>query len=303
VTEGREAAVELRSGMVTLLGWTNVGKSTLLNRLVGQKVAATADVAQTTRGRILGACHRPGAGQILFADTPGLHRPRHRLNRAMVEATERALVGVDAVLLVVDAARGLGPGDRQAAALVARGGLPLVVALNKIDLVRPKTKLLPLIAAAAALGPVEVVPVSAETGEGSELLVERLLRLLPVGPPLVADDFLTDQSERALAAEWIREKLLGRVRQELPHATAVHVVRWQERDDGLVAIEARIAVERESQKQIVVGRGGELLKQVGSEARLELERLLERRVFLELWVEVRPHWRDDERALRELGLA
>jgi len=294
----------LRSGFVALLGWTNVGKSTLLNRLVGAKLAAVADVAQTTRTRICGALSVPGRGQILFLDTPGLHEPRHRMNRAMVESAERAAADVDVAVLVLDAARGAGAGDRRVAERIIASGRERVAVLNKVDLVRPKSRLLPLIERLAREWNFErVVPLSAASGEGCAALIDELFPLLPASAPLYPEDYLTDQPERALAAEWIREKLLQHTRQELPHATAVHVERWTRREDGLVSIEAVIFVERESQKRIVIGAGGELLKRVGSAARHDLEQLLEGPVFLRLWVKVREDWRDDERALRELGLA
>lgn len=292
-----------RSGFAALLGWTNVGKSTLLNRLVGVKLAAVADVAQTTRHRIVGARTDPEGGQILFVDTPGLHEPRHRMNRAMVETARQSLAAADVVLLVVDAARGLGPGDREAVEALGARRAESILVLNKVDLVRPKERLLPLMAVGAGeLGFAEVVPVSAKTGEGCDALIAATRARLPESPPLYPDDYLTDQPERLLAAEWIREKLLRETRQELPHATAVRIDGWEEREDGLLAIEASILVERDSHKKIVIGKGGGLLKRVGIAAREELEAFLERRVYLRLWVQVRPDWRNREGILRDLGI-
>ncbi len=293
-----------RAGFAALVGWTNVGKSTLLNRLVGEKVAAVAEVPQTTRDRITGIRTIPGRGQIVFVDTPGFHRPAHRMNRAMVELARQVLSSVDAVLVVLDAARGLGAGDREVARAAAGSGGALVAVLNKIDRVRPKSKLLPMMRVVVEeWGLPEAIPVSALTGEGCGQLLEHVLARLPEGPPLFPEDQLTDRPERVLAAEWIRERLLQRLREELPHATAVLVDRWRKRDSGLVEVEATILVERESQKKIVIGKGGALLKEVGMEARRRIEALLGTPVFLRLWVEVRPHWRDDEATLRELGLA
>jgi GTP-binding protein Era len=303
VNDPRAATEGQRSGFVALIGWTNVGKSTLLNRLVGTELAAVAGVAQTTRRRIQGARTLPGRGQIVFVDTPGLHEPRHGMNRAMVEAVRRALSEVDATALVIDATRPFGAGDRRAAELVCARSAPRLAVLNKIDRLPDKPRLLPLIdRLSREWGFREVVPVSALHGDGCDRLTEAILGLLPHGPPLFDEDYLTDQPQRVLAAEWIREKLLHATRQELPHATAVLVERWSERADGLLSIEATILVERESQKGIVIGREGRLLKQVGSAARVELERRLGTRVFLELWVRVRERWRDDERMLRRLGL-
>jgi len=288
---------------VALAGWTNVGKSTLLNRLIGSKIAAVGDAVQTTRHRIVGVAHLEDRGQIVFLDTPGLHRPRYEMNRTMVELARQAVRGVDLALLLVDASRGLGPGDRQAAELLRHAEVERLMVLNKIDLVRPKSRLLPMIGTAVEQwGLPEVLPISARTGEGCEALIERILVALPEGPPLYPDDYLTDQSERVIVAERVREKLLHLTRQELPHATAVIVDRWVDRPDGLVEVQATILVDRESQKQIVIGRGGQLLKQVGTEARGELEALLERRLFLRLWVKVREDWRNDARTLKELGL-
>ena len=293
----------MKGGFAAILGWTNVGKSTLLNRLVGEKIAAVADVPQTTRHRIVAALPVPGRGAVAFVDTPGLHTPRARMNRRMIETAERALEDVDVALVVVDAAKGPGPGDERAARLALASGVRAIGVLNKIDLVAPKSRLLPMMQTLVASWGLEAaVPVSARTGEGLDRLLDAILDALPEGPPPFDDEFLTDQTERALAAEWIREKILHRTREEIPHATAVKIERWATRDDGLVEIEATILVERESQKGIVIGKGGHLLKDAGTAAREDLERLLEGRVFLRLRVEVAEDWRNDRRVLGELGL-
>ena len=292
-----------KSGHVAIAGWTNVGKSTLLNRLVGEKIAAVADVPQTTRHRITGVLSLPGKGQIVFVDTPGFHHPRERMNRAMVGAAREALTSVEVILLVVDAEKGIGRGDAEVARMIAETGVPGLCVLNKIDRVQPKSKLIALMRTAVdQWGLAEAIPVSATTGNGCDVLLERVLHHLPEGEPLFPDDFLTDQPERVLAAEWVREKILHRMREEIPHAAAVVVERWVERADGLVEIEATIFVERDSQKGIVIGKGGGVLKDVGTEARADIEHLLARRVFLSLRVEVRPDWRNDPRVLGELGI-
>jgi len=293
------------SGFVALVGWTNVGKSTLLNRLVGVELAAVGQAAQTTRRRLVAVLTLPGRGQLAFIDTPGLHDPRHRMNQTMVEVARRSAAEGDVTALVIDAACGIGPGDRRAAELVSRSAATRVAVLNKIDLVRPRTLLLPLMAELGGrLGFADVVPVSASTGEGTAELLTVLLNRLPSGPAPYPADFLTDQPESALVAEWIREKLLTEMREELPHVTAVVVDRWVETDTsiGRVDIEASILVERDSQKKIVIGRGGTRIRDVGTAARLEIERRIGRPVFLRLWVRTRRDWRDDARVLRELGV-
>ncbi len=295
--------MNFKSGHVALAGWTNVGKSTLLNRLVGEKIAAVADVPQTTRHRITGVLSLPHRGQIVFVDTPGFHHPRERMNRAMIGAAREALTSVEVVLLVIDAEKGIGRGDAEVARMIAETGSPGLAVLNKIDRVQPKSKLIALMKTAVdQWGLAEAIPVSATSGSGCDLLIERVLHYLPEGEPHFPDDFLTDQPVRVLAAEWVREKILHRMREEIPHAAAVVVDRWVERADGLVEIEATIFVERDSQKGIVIGKGGSVLKEVGIEARADIERLLARRVFLSLRVEVRPDWRNDPRALGELGI-
>ena len=292
-----------KSGHVAIAGWTNVGKSTLLNRLVGEKIAAVADVPQTTRHRITGVLSLPGRGQIVFVDTPGFHHPRERMNRAMIGAAREALTSVEVILLVVDAENGIGRGDAEVARMIAETGVPALAVLNKVDRVQPKSKLIALMKTAVdQWGLAEAIPVSATTGNGCELLVARVLHHLPECEAYFPDDFLTDQPQRVLAAEWVREKILHRMREEIPHAAAVVVERWVERADGLVEIEATIFVERDSQKGIVIGKGGGILKEVGTEARADIEHLLERRVFLSLRVEVRPDWRNDPRVLGELGI-
>jgi len=297
------STAQFHSGFVTLFGWTNVGKSTLLNRLVGTRIAAVAEVAQTTRHRVVGVRSLAGRGQIAFVDTPGIHHPRHRMNRAMVELARLSARQVDLAMLVVDAARGIGPGDREAAEILAREASQRLVVLNKIDRVRPKGRLLPVMQTVADdWGYPAAFPVSATTGDGCDALIDHLLERLPVAPAPYPQDFLTDQPERVLVAELVRERLIAATREEVPHALAVVIERWEQRADGLLAIEATVLVDKPSHKKIVVGRQGGVLKQVGTEARAAIEGVLGRRIYLGLWVKVSTEWRDDETTLRRLGL-
>jgi len=300
-TEGGEIA--FRSGYAALVGHTNVGKSTLLNRLVGEKIAIVSRVPQTTRRRITGVLTTP-AGQAVFVDTPGFHKPMHRMNRSMIEEATQAMTGMDVLAWVVDASVGYGPGDLHVAALLAerKGSARLLAVLNKVDLVR-KPLLLPMLhRAVAEFGADGAFPVSGLTGENCDELLKGILSALPYGPRLFPEDTLTDQPERILAAEIIREKILQRTREEIPHATAVAIEQWSDGADGITRISAIVLVERAGQKGILIGAGGAMLKAVGTEARLEIERLIGRRVGLRLWVKVRENWRDDEAALRDLGL-
>ena len=292
-----------RAGTVALVGWTNVGKSTLLNRLVGVKIAAVADAAQTTRHRITGVRNIEDRGQIAFTDTPGWHHPRHRMNRRMMELTRQSLGGVDCVAWLLDASRGLGPGDREVADLLRKLDTPRVAVLNKIDRVGNKSKLLPVMEEIGSWSAFEeIIPISASSGNGCDRLLEALLALMPEGPPLFDDDFLTDQSQRQLVAEYVREQLVRRTREELPHATAVTIDRWDDDNPELLRIEATILVDRDSHKKIVIGKQGNVLKEVGTAARLGIEELLDCRVFLRLWVRVSRDWREDDATLREIGL-
>jgi GTP-binding protein Era len=284
-----------RAGEVAVVGRPNVGKSTLVNRLVGEKVAIVSDKPQTTRKRILGIARRPGA-EIALVDTPGIHRPDHRMNAAMVRDASEALSTADLVLLVVDGAEE--GRERRVIEMVARAGTPAILALNKIDLVA-KEKLLPVIAEYATRHPfLEIVPISAKTGDGVERLAELLVANLPERGPANPDDFLSATSEAEWAAEVIREKLLARTRQELPFASTVVVERMtrdEERD--VTVIFASIVVEREGQKAIVIGRGGSMIRELGTAARAELEERSGGKYFLDLNVKVRADWRDDERFL------
>jgi len=292
----------VRSGFVGILGWTNVGKSTLLNALVGEKLAATSRVPQTTRNRITGVLHLDGKGQIVFVDTPGFHRPRYRMNHAMIDVSRSTLRSVDAALMIVDGERGLGPGDRETARLLSRADLPSIIAVNKIDRIRPKTRLFPILQEIVeVLGFPAAVPISALHGDGTRQLVEEVLKILPERDPVFPRDYLTDQPERTLVAEAIREKIFQLTREEIPHSVAVLIDHWEEGPSGL-RIGARILVEKDSQKAIVIGKGGELLKKVGTRARLEMERFLDARIHLDLWVKVRQGWRNDPDTLHRIGL-
>ena len=297
----------MRSGFVSLIGRPNAGKSTLLNRLVGTKLAIVSDKPQTTRNQILAVKNLDGhvAGQIVFVDTPGIHRPLHRMNVRMVDLALDTLGKVDVLVVVLDASTKTGGGDRYLLTLLDRTTVPVILALNKIDLIA-KNRLLPLIDWYRQQRHfVAIVPVSALTGDGELELERAIVEALPEGEPLYPDDYLTDQPERVLAAETVREKLLGHTRAELPFSTAVVVDRFEEPDrpgDGILRIYCSILVERETQKRIVIGDGGSLIKIIGSEARQELEAFFATRVYLDLHVRVRSGWRDDERVLSELGI-
>lgn len=293
----------MKSGFVALIGRPNAGKSTLLNRFAGQKLAIVSDKPQTTRHRIQAVCNRPG-GQFVFIDTPGIHKPMHRMNRRMVEAATGTLGEVDVIVLVVDATEPPGGGDRYVVDLLRQVQTPVIVALNKVDRVH-KPKLLPLMQRCAqALAPRGIVPVAALTGEGVADLEAEILETLPEGDPLFPDDYLTDQTERTLAAELIREKVLHHTRDELPFTTGVVIEQFEEaeREGGLTRIHAAILVDHDSQKPIVVGKGGSMIKRIGTEARHDLEDMLGGKVFLDLHVKVRTDWRDDERILDEMGM-
>jgi GTP-binding protein Era len=293
----------VKSGYVSLLGRPNAGKSTLLNRFVGQKLAIVSDKPQTTRHRILGV-HTTAGGQIVFIDTPGIHKPMHRMNRRMVDVATETLREVDVVVLVVDATTVPGSGDRFVLELVKAAHVPAVLALNKVDRVH-KPQLLPVMERYARDGAFRaIVPVSALEGDGVDVLEREILAALPDGDPLFPEDYLTDQTQRTLAAELIREKVLRHTRDELPYTTAVVIEQFDEPADerAVTKIYASILVDSESQKPIVLGRGGEMIKRIGTEARLDLEEMLEGRVFLDLHVKVREDWRDDERLLDEIGL-
>jgi GTP-binding protein Era len=290
----------MKVGEVAVVGRPNAGKSTLVNALVGEKVAIVSDKPQTTRARILGVARRPGA-EIALVDTPGIHRPQYRMNAAMVRDATDALATAELILFVVDASESRGPGEDFIVSLLAKSGRPAVLALNKIDLLR-KEKLLPVIADFTARHPFrDVVPLSAKTGENCDRLFEVLAEALPEGEAAYPDDFLTATPETEWISEVLREKLLERTRQELPfsHAVVVESVRPGETGD-ITVVTASIVVEREGQKGIVVGRGGAMIKDIGKAAREELEASLGRRLFLELTVRVQPDWRNDERFLAKL---
>ena len=292
----------MKSGMVSFIGRPNAGKSTLLNTIVGAKVAIVSDKPQTTRSRILGVKNYPD-GQIVFVDTPGIHRPLHRMNVRMVDAAVDTLGEVDVVVLVFDATTQPGHGDEFVSSLLSRVRGPVVLALNKIDAVA-KAKLLPLIERVRTWHEfVAIVPLSAQTGDGIDRLERVLLEQIPEGEAVYPDDYLTDQPERTLVAETVREKILHHTRAELPFSTAVVVDKFDEEErERILRLYCTILVEQESQKGIVIGRGGDMIKRIGTEARKDLEEAFETRVFLDLRVKVNADWRNDDRALDELGV-
>lgn len=293
----------MRSGFVSLLGRPNAGKSTLLNRIVGAHLAIVSSKPQTTRTRILGAKNVP-EGQLLFLDTPGVHRPMHRMNVRMVDAAIGAAREADVVAVVVDASESTGHGTAYLLGLLAQLHAPVVLVLNKIDRMSKK-RLLPVVDWFSKQHDfADIVPVSASTGENIETLEQVLLAHLPEGPPLYPDDYLTDQPARVLAAEMVREQVLAHTRAELPFTTAVTVDQFDEPEDETapLAIYCSILVEDASQKPIILGRGGAMIKAIGTAARQQIEAFFERRVYLDLHVKVREDWRENERMLDDLGL-
>lgn len=292
----------MKSGFVSLIGRPNAGKSTLLNRIVGTKLAIVSDKPQTTRTRIIGVKNYPD-GQVVFVDTPGIHRPLHRMNVRMVDAAVDTIGEVDVLAVVIDATEKPGGGDRYLMNLLKGVTIPVVCVLNKVDLVSKPT-LLPLIEHYQAQHAfADYVPVSAIDGTNVEALERVLLGLLPEGEPLYPPDYVTDQPERLVVAEIVREQVLAHTHAELPFSTAVVVDSFQEPDEkGIMRLYCSILVERDSQKGIIVGRGGEMIKAIGTAARLELERFFKTKVFLDLHAKVKPDWRDDERLLDELHI-
>ena len=280
-----------KSGFVAVVGRPNAGKSTLINTLVGQKVSIVTAAPQTTRNRILGVLNRPQA-QIILMDTPGIHKPLSRLNQQMMKFVRQALEDRDLAVLIVDASEKFGKGDAYALELLKHYAPKTILALNKIDSIS-KPRLLPLIDRYSKLHDFEeIIPISALRGEGLEGFVEEIIKRLPEGPQYFPPEVYTDQPERFLAAEIVREKVIRHTRQELPYVTAVLIEDFEE-GDTLTRIHAAIIVEKESQKPIVIGAGGARIKQIGIEAREELEKMLPPQVFLDLRVKVEPHWRDN----------
>ena len=292
----------MKSGLVALAGRPNVGKSTLLNALLGQKLAIVSDKPQTTRSVVRGVLHRP-EGQAVLVDTPGLHKPRTLLGQRLNDLVRGTLSEVDLILMLVDAAAGVGPGDRFLAGELAKVATPRFCVVNKMD-AAPRARMAAALQAAGTLADfAEIVPVSARTGDQLDLLVELVMRHLPEGRPLYPEGHTSDEPEQHLVAELIREKALTRVRDELPHSVAVLVEEMgpdPEREDLLV-IRAVLFVERASQKPIVLGRGGSVLRAIGTEARAELEALLGTTVYLDLRVKVAKDWQRDPRQLSRLG--
>ena len=296
----------MRVGFVSLIGRPNAGKSTLLNLIVGTKLAIVSDKPQTTRNRILAVRNYSDevAAQVIFVDTPGIHRPLHRMNVRMVDIAYESISNVDVIGLVRDATDGLGAGDRFVLARLEQARGPVVLILNKVDLIA-KTRLLPLIdwyrqqREFAA-----IIPVSAETGDGVDVLEHELIRQVPEGEALYPNDYLTDQPERVLAAETVREKVLRHTHAELPFTTAVVVDQFDEdSESGRLQLYCSILVERSSQKPIVIGPGGAMIKQIGTEARQDLERFFNTQVYLDLHVKVRSEWRDNDRILDQMGVS
>jgi GTP-binding protein Era len=290
----------MKSGFVSLLGRPNAGKSTLLNRIIGQKLAIVSDKPQTTRTRIVGVKNYAG-GQVVFVDTPGVHKPTHRMNVRMVDTALEAMRDVDVPALVVDVSASPGKGDRYMLQLFEGVKQPVILVLNKVDLIA-KPRLLPLIEQyRQAHDFAEIVPVSALDGTNVGVLEKLFLEYLPEGEPHYPPDYLTDQTERFWVAEIIREQVLQLTHDELPFSTAVVIDKFDEQSDaGVVKVYCTILVDRESQKPIVVGRGGSMIKQIGTAARAEIEEFLQRRVYLDLHVRVKAEWRDDERLLDEI---
>ena len=288
------------TAVVTVCGRPNVGKSTLTNALVGEKIAIVSNKPQTTRNRIMGIVTK-GDTQFILLDTPGFIKPRNRLGDYMVNVVKESVTDVDCVLFLIEPVPEIGPGEAALLDRIRESGVPAVLVINKNDTVE-KESLLPVIAAWTKVFDFDsVVPVSAKNGDGLDILLAEMQKYASEGPHLFPDDSITDQPERQICAELIREKILRSVEKEVPHGTAVEISRFSERDNGILDIEATIYCEKPSHKGILIGKNGSMLRQIGAEAREEIEAFLGAKVFLQTWVKVKENWRDSEIQLRNFG--
>lgn len=289
-----------KTAMITICGRPNVGKSTLTNALAGEKIAIVSNKPQTTRNRITAVCQR-GETQFVFLDTPGFHKPRTRLGDYMVNVVRQSVADVDAVVLVVEPVASLGPQERELIASIKAANCPAVLAINKLDTVESE-KLLAVIALySEAYAFNAIVPISAKTGDGVEELLKELDKFAVESPALFPEGVTTDQPEKQVCAELIREKLLLNLEREVPHGTAVEITRFSERDDGIIDLEATIYCEKASHKGIIIGKHGAMLKKIGEDARKDIEEFMGTKVFLQTWVKVKEKWRDSNSLLRNFG--
>lgn len=289
-----------KSGMITIAGRPNVGKSTLINRLVGEKIAIVSNKPQTTRNRICGIVNR-GDCQFVFVDTPGFHRPRTKLGDYMVNVTRQSVSQVDAVLLMVEPIAHVGAQEAELLGQLKQGGEPVILVINKIDTVEKDTLLAVIAAYAQEMEFAAVVPISAKSGDGVEDLLAECSRFAQPGPHLFPDDVTTDQPERQVMAEVVREKLLWCLEREVPHGTAVEVNRFSERDNGVIDLDVTIYCEKASHKGIIIGKGGEMLKKISTMARVDCEKFMGTKVYLQTWVKVKENWRDSNFLIRNFG--
>lgn len=289
-----------KSAMITIAGRPNVGKSTLINRLVGEKVAIVSNKPQTTRNRICGVLNR-GDVQIVFMDTPGFHKPRTRLGDYMVDVVRESVCDVDAVLLLVEPIANIGPQEQALLDQLRGSGVPVVLVINKIDTVEKETLLAVIALYSQAFSFEAVVPISAKTGDGVEELLGETEKFAQPGPQLFPDGMVTDQPERQIIAEIIREKLLWCLDKEIPHGTAVEITRFSERDNGIIDVDATIYCEKASHKGIIIGKQGAMLKKISTMAREDCERFMGTKVYLETWVKVKENWRDNVNLIHNFG--
>ena len=296
-----EENTQKKSGFVTLIGRPNVGKSTLMNHLIGQKIAITSDKPQTTRNRIQ-TVYTDDRGQIIFLDTPGIHKAKNKLGEYMVNVAEHTLRDVDVILWLVEPSTFIGAGERHIAEQLNKVKTPIILVINKIDTVKNQDEILTFMATYKDICDfAEIVPLSALKEKNTDLLTELIFKYLPYGPQFYDEDTVTDQPMRQIAAELIREKALRLLNDEIPHGIAVTIERMKERPDGIMDIDASIVCERDSHKGIIIGKGGSMLKRIGTEARKDIERMMEIQVNLKLWVKVRKEWRDSELYMKNYG--
>ncbi len=292
-----------KSGFVTIIGRPNVGKSTLMNRLIGQKIAITSNKPQTTRNRIQTVYTDPEVGQIVFLDTPGIHQAKNKLGEYMVSVAEHTIADVDVILWLVEPSDYVGGGDRHIIEQLQKTDTPVILVINKIDTVEHDAVFGVIDAYRKLYDFAEIVPLSALRGNNCEVLIQQIFKYLPYGPQYYEDDVITDQPQRQIVAEIIREKSLHALNEEVPHGIAVSIdqMKWRKGGHGIVDIDATIICEKDSHKGIIIGKGGSMLKKIGSNARFEIERLLECKVNLKLWVKVKKDWRDSDFLIKNFG--